>query len=196
MVAHWLTREHGRIATIAKGARRPKSAFLGRLDLFYSAEFSFNRSSRSDLHLLTEVELKDVRSALRLDFDRLSLATYYVHLIELTTEIETPIPEVAELFEQSLSSLEGAVVLSTAGFGFEVQLMSRLGVLPPAERAGLTLGSRKIWERLASLPMASNASLRLAPAQALELHAALGRLMEDQFGHLPKGRAEPNGMPP
>ena len=46
----WFTREFGKLKTLAKGARRPKSPMRGRLDLFYQDEISFLRSLRSDLH--------------------------------------------------------------------------------------------------------------------------------------------------
>jgi DNA repair protein RecO (recombination protein O) len=55
LIVHWLTREHGIVRTAAKGARRPGSPFTGKLDLFYSADFSFVRSRRSDLHTLREL---------------------------------------------------------------------------------------------------------------------------------------------
>lgn len=190
MIVHWLTHEHGRIATIAKGARRPKSPFLGRLDLFYAAEFGFSRNPRSDLHILTEVQLKDVRAALRLDFNRISLASYFVHLIELATETETPIPEVAGLFDGALLCLQGTAFPATAQFGYEIQLMHLLGVLPPAEVAGLTLGTRRIWERFVERPLSDCAGLRLAAAQIWELHGKLGGLIDDQFGRVPKGRPD------
>ena len=35
LIVHWLTPDFGRIATVAKGARRNQSPFLGKLDLFY-----------------------------------------------------------------------------------------------------------------------------------------------------------------
>ena len=57
LIVHWLTPELGRVATVAKGARRPKSPFAGKLDLFYSADFSFTRSRRSELHTLREAGL-------------------------------------------------------------------------------------------------------------------------------------------
>ena len=34
LIVHWLTPEFGRVATVAKGARRPKSPFAGKLDIF------------------------------------------------------------------------------------------------------------------------------------------------------------------
>src|SRR5882672_10591109 len=65
LIVNWLTPEFGRISTVAKGARRPKSPFLGKLDLFYEADLSFTRSRRSELHTLREVSLRDPHPALR-----------------------------------------------------------------------------------------------------------------------------------
>ena len=59
LIVHWLTPDLGRIATVAKGARRPKSPFAGKLDLFYAADFSFSRSRRSELHVLREASLRE-----------------------------------------------------------------------------------------------------------------------------------------
>ncbi|MCX6892658.1 MAG: recombination protein O N-terminal domain-containing protein, partial [Verrucomicrobia bacterium] len=39
LIIHWLTPGLGRLATVAKGALRPKSPFRGKLDLFYRADF-------------------------------------------------------------------------------------------------------------------------------------------------------------
>ena len=44
VIVNWLTPDFGRISTVAKGARRPKSQFAGKLDLFYLADFSFVRA--------------------------------------------------------------------------------------------------------------------------------------------------------
>jgi DNA repair protein RecO (recombination protein O) len=63
LIVHWLTQGQGRIATVAKGARRPKSTLRGKLDLFFLAEFLFSRSRRSELHTLKEVKLIEAQSA-------------------------------------------------------------------------------------------------------------------------------------
>ena len=65
LIVHWLTPDFGRIATVAKGARRSSSPFRGKLDLFYLADLSFSRSRRSELHTLREVVLRKTHSALR-----------------------------------------------------------------------------------------------------------------------------------
>ncbi len=188
LVVHWLSHEQGRMATVAKGARRPKSPFLGRLDLFYTAEFGFRRSTRSELHLLTEVVLREVHAPLRRDLEHLATASYFAQLIEVATETETPIPEVAVLFEQTLDQIALAVQPKMLQLGFEIQLLNLLGLLPPAERVEVGMGSRKIWERLAGLGLGENLGLRGAPGQVLELDLLLRRLISDQFERVPKGR--------
>ena len=97
LIVHWLTPDFGRIATVAKGARRPKSPFLGKLDLFYVADFSFSRSRRSDLHTLREVGLRELHAALRQNLAGLRQATYATAFIEQATETETPLPAVYNL---------------------------------------------------------------------------------------------------
>ena len=74
LITHWLTPDFGRIATVAKGARRAKSPFAGKLDLFYFADFSFSRSHSSDLHNLREVKLHKTHSAIREDMTKLQQA--------------------------------------------------------------------------------------------------------------------------
>src|SRR4051812_49420333 len=81
LIAHWLTAEHGRVATVAKGARRPKSPFRGKLDLFYSADFSYARSRRSELHTLKEVSLLDTHPKLREEIGYVQQASYAAALL-------------------------------------------------------------------------------------------------------------------
>src|SRR6267142_1050168 len=105
LIVHWLTPNFGRRATVAKGARRPKSPFRGKLDLFYQADFSFVRSRRSELHNLREVALRDTRTALRRELGYLEQASYAAALIEQSTELDTPLPGVFELMRGFLDAL-------------------------------------------------------------------------------------------
>ena len=105
LIVNWLTPDFGRISTVAKGARRPKSPFLGKLDLFYLADFSFQRSRRSELHTLREVSLRETHAALRQEIRYLQQAAHCAALIEQTTETETPLPAVYELLRGLLGHL-------------------------------------------------------------------------------------------
>ena len=93
LIVHWLTAEQGRLATVAKGALRPKSPLRGKLDLFYVAEFTFQRSRRSTLHTLREVALRDTQPVIAQCPQALRLIGTYSHLSDIH---ETP-PQLSHL---------------------------------------------------------------------------------------------------
>src|ERR1022692_2201252 len=82
LIVNWLTAELGPLSTVAKGARRPKSPLRGKLDLFYEAYFSFQRSRRSELHTLREVGLRETHAPLRQELGWLQQASYGAALID------------------------------------------------------------------------------------------------------------------
>src|SRR5213594_1971354 len=130
LIVHWLTPNLGRIATAAKGARRPKSPFRGKLDLFYLAEFSFIRSRRSELHLLCEVNLLETHSALRRDLPSLRQAAYCAALIEQSTETDTPIPAVYHLLKDLLGRFGSGPLRPWTILAFELKLLREQGLEP------------------------------------------------------------------
>ena len=146
LIVQWITPEHGRISTVAKGARRPKSPFVGKLDLFYEADFSFVRSRRSELHALREVSLRSTNAALRQDLDRLNAAAYLTVLLEQGTERETPLPEFYELLEEALKFLHEYSPGLTFLFALEAKFLSLSGSAPALDQV-----SPAVAEALAAL---------------------------------------------
>ena len=130
LIVQWITADLGRIATVAKGARRPKSPFLGKLDLFYEAEFSFQRSRRSELHTLREIQLAKTNAELRRDLAWVHQASYFGVLVELCTETETPVPEIYQLFAAVLGALPRSSPRARFVLSFELKLLSLLGYEP------------------------------------------------------------------
>jgi DNA repair protein RecO (recombination protein O) len=189
LIVHWLTRERGRLATVAKGARRPKSPFRGRLDLFYEAEFSFHRSRRSDLHLLREVRVETSHAALRADLSKLRQAAYAVAFIEQTTETETPLPEIFELLRGFLSCLDAYPPQPQNIFALELKLLRELGLAPNLAETSLTAEARKIAQGLLAEDWTGVARWSVSPARAAELRQFLHGFLIFHLGSLPRGRA-------
>ena len=189
LIVHWLTRDSGRIATVAKGARGPKSSLRGKLDLFFRADFSFVRSRRSDLHILREVVLVENHPGIRTDFDRVAHAAYAAELIEFATETETPVPEFFELFADWLAALNRASLSRSAVLAFEWKLLEVSGVQPDITTARLTRGAKTLVERVVS---ASWDELGRAEADVDEVRE-VGRWFSgyllDQLNRLPDARA-------
>ena len=123
LIVHWLTPAAGRIATVAKGARRTQSPFLGKLDLFYEADFSFSRSRRGDLHTLREIKLVGTRGPIRQDLLKLGRAAYACAFIEQATEVETPMPAVFELLQGFLDALCELRPSAQTVLAFELKLL-------------------------------------------------------------------------
>ena len=128
LIVTWFTEAHGKLKTVAKGARRPKSPFAGRLDLFYAAEINFSRSRKSELHILREVAVRDSREGLRMQYERTQMAAYFVELVELTTEFEHAVPELYDLLRRALDYLDGGEPNRRALLHFESQLSRLLGL--------------------------------------------------------------------
>lgn len=189
LIIHWLTPELGRIATVAKGSRRPKSPFTGRLDLFYAADFSFSRSRSSSLHNLREVKLRETHGAIRADMTKLQQAGYTAAFIEQTTETDTPLPEIFQLASDFFKFLCEQKTSPQNIYTLELKLLRELGLSPDLTETRLTLGAKKIVAALLELDWQSAARLQLSLAQSGEVNAWLSHYLQLQLGRLPRGRA-------
>ncbi len=188
LIVHWLTPELGRIATVAKGARRPKSPFRGKLDLFYVCDFTFVRSRRSELHALREAALRETHSALRKDLGWLEQASYAAALIEQTTETETPLEGFFELYSGFLTGLVTHPPQPQTVFAFELKLLHQLGQSPDLASTSLSEGSQRIAERLVLGAWEELTRLRPSAGQLRELSQFLHGFLIHHLGKLAKGR--------
>jgi DNA repair protein RecO (recombination protein O) len=189
LIVNWLTPNFGRISTVAKGARRPKSPFRGKLDLFYEADFSFNRSRRSELHTLREVSLRDTHVALRKELAYLQQASYCAALVEQTTEKETPLPAVFELMRGLLSSLPQRPPQPRNTFAFELKLLNELGLKPDLTKSRLASGTKKLVRELVESDWRTIGDLKATAGEAKELRQFLHGFLIFHLGKIPKGRA-------
>jgi len=189
LIVRWLTPEFGRMATVAKGARRLKSPFLGKLDLFYLADFSFSRSRNSDLHILREVGLRETHSPFRLNLAGLRQATYAAAFIEQATETETPLPAVFELMRGFLDCLCRQSPVPPMVLAFELKLLHELGLNPDPGKAGLTAGTSHILRTLATRNWQASCYLKPSSGQIEELRRFLHGFLIYHLGRLPRGRA-------
>jgi DNA repair protein RecO (recombination protein O) len=188
LIVHWLTAGLGRLATVAKGARRDRSPFRGQLDLFYLADLSFARSRRSDLHTLREVKLLETHPGLRRDLALLQQASYCALLIEQTTETEAPLGALFDQFTRLLLALPKQPARPQTIFAFEIKLLDGLGLKPNLADTKLSAGARQILERMAELEWDAVFRLRLSAAQSEEIRQFLHGFLVFHLGKIPAGR--------
>lgn len=189
LIVHWLTPDLGRIATVAKGGRRPNSAFRGKLDLFYEADFSFARSRKSELHTLREVVLRDTHGELRKNLGWIQQVSYAAAFIEQTTETETPLSEVHGLMAALLRHMTERPPQSRTIFAFELKMLEHLGLQPDFTDSHLAPGTREIARTLVTSEWDVIARLQLSEAQQEQLRRFLHGFLIYHLGKLPGGRA-------
>ena len=146
LIITWLSRDLGKLKTVAKGARRPKSKFSGVLDLFFLCEIGFNRRTQTDLHLLMEVSLQNPFEQLRFDYPRIALGAYFVELLDLVSEAEHPVPELFDLMERALAYLNRSPATKRALTHFEEELARLLGIHSTSRTAAASLHT--VYHRL------------------------------------------------
>lgn len=143
-VVVWLTPE-GRIATVVKGAVRPKSVFLGQYDLNYTCEIVYYASAKSELHALREATPIDRRDGLRKDFRALVFVEYARLLV---AEMAPSGEEAREWFALMSATLDAAArdgVSLGRMLKFELDLLKLVGLSPNFDSGALCLrGERSI----------------------------------------------------
>jgi DNA repair protein RecO (recombination protein O) len=128
LIVSWCTESLGCMQTAARGARRAKSPFAGKLDLFFEAEISIASSRKSNLHTLTEVVLKNPFAGIRQNYLRTQTASYFVELVELCTEAEHHDPELFALLRRAFAYIDKGDPNLRAVLHFETELARITGV--------------------------------------------------------------------
>ena len=188
LILHWLTPSLGRVATIAKGARRAKSPFRGKLDVFYELDISFARSRRSDLHTLREAVLRHTHPSLREDLHRLEQAAYATALIEQATETETPLPAVFAMLRGLLRHLDLHAPAAPAVLAFEIKFLDEFGLAPPAAAGELSAGGRGLLETLRAVEWTEVGRVQPGAGLTRELGRYLGVFLLRHFDRVPRAR--------
>jgi len=131
MLAHFYTREHGKVRGIVRGIRDARGRFGSTLEPFSLNEILFYKRRRgADLHQVTQVELVDLFDAARGDLERLGVASYCAELLNELTEVEEPNPELFDLLHDTLRFLGSGASPRRAARIFEVKLLESLGLMP------------------------------------------------------------------
>jgi len=192
LIVHWLTEEAGRVATVARGARRPRSPLRGKLDLFHEGDFVFRRSRRSDLHTLGEFVLRETHPGLRTDWRRLAQASYAVNLIEQTTEADTPLPEAWDLFRDFVSHVERAAPGVASVLALELKWLEVLGLAPDLEEVSFGGRTREVARALRAADWEGVAGLEAGVEKAgwTPLIRFLHGFLIHHLGRLPRGRGD------
>ena len=96
----------GKICAIAKGSKRPKSAFEGPIEPLSFGDIVFSGSHKDKLATLTEFQPQPVRGELRRNLAALQCALFATELLDLLTEEYDPHVDLFDHFLRFLQDIE------------------------------------------------------------------------------------------
>jgi DNA repair protein RecO (recombination protein O) len=130
-ILHLYTPHRGRVSAIAKGVRRTRSRFGGRLEPFFRLRLVVHEG-RSDLVTVTSAETVDGHARLRSDGPALDVAARACEAVARLFETDDPHPEVFNLLCNELSLLDRDVACATPSnlLAFRLKLLLAAGIAP------------------------------------------------------------------
>jgi DNA repair protein RecO (recombination protein O) len=130
-IVHLYTPGLGRVAAIAKGARRARSRFGARLEPFFHIRVVL-REGRGELYTITGVDTVAVHAGVRDHAATLDAAARACDAVARLFETADPHPEVFRLLANELALLDGDPGQARAanGLAFRLKLLLAAGILP------------------------------------------------------------------
>ena len=130
-ILHLYTPQHGRLAAIAKGARRARSRFGARLEPFFHVRAVLHEG-RGDLLTVTGVDTIAAHGALRDHAATLDAAARACDAVTRLFETSDPHPEVFRLLvnELALLSTDPVHARPANGLAFRLKLLLAAGIVP------------------------------------------------------------------
>ncbi|MFK7848295.1 MAG: DNA repair protein RecO [Rhodothermales bacterium] len=129
------TREKGKIAALAKGARKLKSQFGATLQPMSHIQAIFYYKPTRDLQTLSETSHITVLNGITSDLDKITAGMRMIELIQALLQQEESNPVVFNLLVNSLQHLDKASShLENIWLHFQLQLAGALGFQPDINR--------------------------------------------------------------
>lgn len=131
LILSFLTLKEGKRSAIAKAARKSTKRFGGILELFSNLDIVCSSSRRNGLLILQEAALKNACSDIRADIIRTAYASYWVELIDTSSEEGQKQPELYRLLEFTLCQLDQNCLLPEAlSILFQIRFLMLSGYRP------------------------------------------------------------------
>ncbi len=129
-IVTFYTQSHGRVRGVAKGIRKSKSRFGGRLDGFTHVDLMLYKG-RSDLDTVTQADIIQRPRRLREDYPAFCAAAAMADVVDRTTPERERNVRLFLLFKSALQALEdGASDPALLAYAFLAKLASIAGLHP------------------------------------------------------------------
>jgi DNA repair protein RecO (recombination protein O) len=129
-IACFFTKEFGKVSGVLKGIRTDPKKFRSSLTNFSLNDIVYYRYRNSDLHLVSQCDLKDFFFPIRQDLKRTLAASYMAELIYVVMPTEEENLEVYQLILDFLNSLQGEEDINQLVHMFQIKMLALSGFRP------------------------------------------------------------------
>ena len=163
-----LTRERGKIAAFARGARKPHSRFLAATTPFAFGVFQVYEGKSS--YNINEISISNYFENLRQDFEGAYYGMYFLELCDYCTRENNDETEILRLLYQSLRALSAASLdRRLVRAVFEIRLIAENGEFPGAPERGISETCRYAINFIVQTPVEKLYTFALKEEVLLEL---------------------------
>ena len=160
LIATLYTKSSGKISLIAKGARKPKSKFVGSLEpATHSSVIYYQKDSR-DIQVLSEIEIINANQYISENLRKSAVAMAIVGIVDSVMSGIESNEEIFELLSKTLSALNNTDYDVALLWFFEINLLQLLGFgIDVHSPEGLSSGEKLKGEPLAVFEKIEKANL-------------------------------------
>jgi DNA repair protein RecO (recombination protein O) len=129
-IVTFFTRANGKIGTIAKGSKRPRSTFDGAIEVFSHGSIVFSDANRERLATLTEFEQQPAFPSLSTNLFAFNCCLFAAELMEKMTEDYDAHPQLFDSFLQLLQNVNEKGDALALLILFQLSLLKEVGLGP------------------------------------------------------------------
>ena len=126
----FFTREYGKVKGVMKGIRKDPRKFGSHVDKFTVNDIVYYQYRRSDLHLISQCDLKQFFFPIREDYRRTVAAHYALELVDIMMPAEEPNAKIYQLLLDYLKSLESFRDIDRLVHIFQIKILLLSGFRP------------------------------------------------------------------
>lgn len=126
-----LTVERGKVDAVAKGIRRAKSHFAGRLEFANECALSLHRGRNLDI--IVSADIVNAHWLRLVEPSAFGAASIAAELVDAFCEIDLAVPEVYELLRMAIAAIAASEEPMSLIPRFEIRLLDALGLAPPID---------------------------------------------------------------
>ena len=129
-IVTFFTLHHGKVKGVLKGIRKDLKKFGSHVDKFSVNDMVYYHYSRSDLHLVSQCDLKQFFFVLRQDYKKNLAASYAMELVDMVMPAEQANKKIYQLLLEYLNSLERLSDIDKLVHLFQIKILQLSGFSP------------------------------------------------------------------